>query len=413
VVGECFKYHAHGDKAIYDSMVRMTQYFNVGIPLITGQGNWGNIDAPQDNAAMRYTECKLSAFSEEVLFKDISEKTVEFVDNFTGEFREPLVLPARIPIILLTGASGIAVGMSTNIPPHSLKEICNGILLTLRKDTATVKDYMKYIPCPDFPLGGEIQSSHDLTQAYSSGNGSTEYKATYKMEGRTIVFVSIPYGIDKSSLISEMAKLVRDEKLEGISEIRDETVKSDIRICIEVKRGFDCATVVKNIYKATDLMKKYSINMIAIVDKKPKLVGLEDIFRYFISFRRDVVEKRTLAQKQEAEDKFEIVDAVIKMIENSDEALKIIKTSDEPVKKLQERFLFNDRQGHYVYNMPVKKFSKTDTKELTEEKKDLLFTIKEKEEILSDKLKIDGIIEKETKEISKNFGYERRTIFIP
>lgn len=412
VVGDCFKYHPHGDVSLYDSLVRMAQPFNVGIPLITSQGNFGSPESSEDYASMRYTECKLSSFCEDVLFADIDFDAVDMIDNYSGEFKEPVILPARIPLILLTGPNGIAIGMKTDILPHNLKEVCSGLLAYLRNPDLTVKEIMRHIPAPDFPLGGCIVKNGELVNVYQTGNGLIQYKATAEEDGRSIVFTSIPYAKNKSDIIKHIAELVRDEKLEGISDIRDESEKYNIRICIDLKRTANYEKTLESIYKMTDLAKNFSFNVIAISNHKPRLLGILDIFKTFIDFRRDVIARRTKNQKEKAEKRKEIVDGVLLAVENPDEVLKIVRNSEEPVVKLKARFKMTDAQAQYVFNMPVKKFSKIDTGEVKEEQKKLDLFISEQISVLKSPEKVNDLIEKETKEISKKYSHERKTQII-
>lgn len=412
VVGECFKYHPHSDLSVYDALVRMAQPFAIGTPLISSQGNFGSIDSQSEYASSRYAECKLSKFCEDILFADIDFDTVDFIDNYTGEFKEPTVFPARIPLILLTGSNGIAVGMKTEFLPHNIKEVCAGLLACLKNPQITIKELMKYIPAPDFPLGGLIEKNSDLLNAYSTGNGSVLFKSKAEEDGRCIVFNSIPYSMDKCAIIKELSEVVREGKVEGITEVRDESENGSIRICLDLKRTANYAETLNAVYNKTSLSKNIIINTIAISDQKPKLASLIDVFQSFIKFRRDVIKKRTISQKIKADSRYEIITGILIALNNTEEILKTIRTADEPILQLKNTFKMTENQANYVFNMPVKKFSKRDTTELYEEKQEVETSISEKKEILKDSAKIDTIIEVETKEISKLYGVVRKTMIV-
>lgn len=409
VVGDCFKYHPHGDVAIYEALVRMAQPFAIGTPFIKGQGNFGSVDDSGAYASFRYTECKLSEFADQLFFADIDYDAIDFVDNYTGEFKEPSVLPARLPVILLTGSNGIAVGMKTDILPHNLREVCAGLIAYIGNENITLKELMKIIPAPDFPLGGKIKRTAAITGAYDGGNGMIEYRATAKIEDRSIVFSTIPYAQSKCDVIAQLSQLVRDEKILGVSEVRDESAKSEIRVCIDVKRGFAPEDVLTNIYKYSDLSKNFSINSIAISEAKPKLVGLLSILKSFVAFRRETVRRRTDNQRLKAERRKEIVDAIIIAVHHAELVLKIIRTADEPVVELQSKLKLNQTQAEYIYNMPMRKFSKIDVGELSAEEVEVSAFVKKQKDILADKSKIDQIIIDETNELSKTFGCDRHT----
>ncbi len=412
VVGDCFKYHPHSDIAIFDALVRLAQPFAIGEPLISCQGNIGSIDYSSEYASARYLECKLSEFSEDILFKDIDFDTVEMIDNYTAEFKEPTVLPARIPLILLTGSNGIAVGMKCDFLPHNLKEVCDGIIACLNNKDITTRELMKEIPAPDFPLGGSIIKSKDIHAAYDSGNGMIEYKATAEQDGKTIIFDSIPYGTDKSDIIKDIAGLIAESKIEGISDVRDESEAGKVCICVDIKKAGNYQEILDQIYKRTKLSKNFVWNAIAISNKKPKLVGLLDIFKTFIDFRREIIKKRTLNQKIKAEKRKEIVEGILIALANPEEVIKIVRTNDDPVHKLQTRFKLTDVQANYIYNMQVKRFSKQDAGELELENKELEKLIEDKKETLKNKDKVDKIIEEETLEIKEKYGVKRKTILV-
>jgi DNA gyrase subunit A len=409
-------YHPHGDMAIYDALVRMAQPFSLSLPLIKSQGNFGSVD-DSTPASSRYTECKLSEFGEFVLFSDIDYDTVDMMDNYTGEFREPSVLPARVPLILLTASSGIAVGMATTIFPHNLTEVCNGLIAALEDKNITLEKLAKYIPAPDFPLGGVIKNGDELLNMYKSGNGSFEYRAaaSFETEGKAkaIIIRSVPYGVSKSKLIADLAAVVREDKIEGISEVRDESTKNDgIRICVELKNNANHEGVLGLIYQHTGFAEKCSQNIVVISNQKPQVINLLDILTNFIDFRREIIKRRTTSMKKKNEHRKLMLDAVLIALKNSEQFLNIVKTHKEPLKKLGEQYKLSQEQAEYIYRMPVSRFSRTEANEIEAEQKQLAESIKEQETILAKKEKIDAIIKKETEEVRDRFGYERKTSIV-
>ncbi len=335
VVGEVMgKYHPHGDQAIYDTLVRMAQNFSLRYPLVDGQGNFGSIDG--DNAAaMRYTECRLDKIADELL-ADIDKDTVDFVPNYDGKEREPAVLPTRLPNLLINGSSGIAVGMATNIPPHNLNEITKGVLYLLANPEATIDELMGFIPAPDFPTGGLIYGVSGIRDAYHSGRGRVVMRAKTHFEPygsgdrQAIVVDEIPYQVNKKSLIERMAELVRDKKLDGISDARDESDKSGMRLVIELKRGEIPEVVLNNLYKHTQLQDSFGINMVALVDGQPRLLNIKQVLQSFLNHRREVITRRTVFELRKARDRGHVLEGLAVALANIDDFIALIKAAPTP-----------------------------------------------------------------------------------
>jgi DNA gyrase subunit A len=416
ITGDCMgRFHPHGDMAIYDALVRMAQPFSLSLPLIKGQGNFGSVD-DSSPASARYTECKLSEFGEFVIFSDIDFDTVDMIDNYTGEFKEPKILPVRIPLILLNSPAGIAVGMAVEILPHNLTEVANAIIGLLETPSLSIEKLCKYIPAPDFPLGGMIKNGPELQQMYETGNGSFEFRssATFETEGkaRSIVIRNVPYSTSKSKLISDLAAKIRDGKIVDVTEVRDESDKNGIRICVELKSGANHETVLASIYEHTGFACKNQENTVVIAHSKPQTMGLLDILTNFIDFRREIIKRRTTSMKKKNEHRKLMLDAVLIALKNAEQFLNIVKTHKEPIKKLSEQYKLNQEQAEYIYRMPVSRFSRTEASEIEAEQKELIANIKEQETILAKKEKIDAIIKRETEEVRDKFGYERKTSIV-
>lgn len=319
VVGEVLgKYHPHGDAAVYEALVRMAQDFSMREPLIDGHGNFGSIDNDPP-AAMRYTECRLRALSVDGLLQDIEADTVDFIDNFDGSQREPVVLPARIPQLLLNGATGIAVGMATNIPPHNLGELIDGTIALIHNPHITDVELMKYIPGPDFPTGGQILGRQGIKEAYTTGRGTITLRGVADVEtisrGRqekdAIIITQLPFQTNKAALIEKIAELVNDRKIEGISDIRDESDRSGMRIVLELKREANPRVILNNLYKHTALQTNFGANMLALVGNKPQLLSLKEFLRVFLDFREEVITRRTRYHLQKAEEKAHILQGLL------------------------------------------------------------------------------------------------------
>jgi len=414
VVGDCMgKYHPHGDSSIYSAMARLAQPFSLNQILVDGQGNFGSVDNPTP-AAYRYTEARLSKFSEAVYFADIEESTIDFIDNYDGLEKEPSVLPTRIPMILLTAPSGIAVGMATDIPPHNLNEVCDATLAYLSDPNIDVKSLLAFIQSPDVPLGGLIRID-GCKDAYETGHGSFPYRvvAEFESEGnqKSIVIKSIPYSSCKDDIVREIAMAVNEDKISGIKEVRDESTKHGIRICVEVAARSDSNAVLNSIFKHTRLQSNIKANMVAICGKQPRVVGLKNILDAFVTFRRDVVRRRTIFRKQKAEQRKEIIDGILIFLSKADQLIKIVRAGTDTEKTLVElmKHSLSRRQAEHVYNMPLRRLSAQDEKKLKDELAEITPYIQEQQDILKDKSKLDGVIRKEIKEIQDKFGVTRRT----
>ena len=334
IVGDVIgKYHPHGDQAVYDALVRMVQDFSMSVPLIDGQGNFGSIDGDPP-AAMRYTETKLAKISQ-FLIDDIEKNTVSFKSNYDETEQEPTVLPAQYPNLLVNGAGGIAVGMATSIPPHNLGEIIDGTLALIKNKDIKVKELMKHIPGPDFPTGGVIIGKDIIREGYKTGRGSFKIRGEINVENLKngkdrLVITSIPYQVNKSNLNEKIAELVRDKKIEGISDIRDESNREGIRVAIDLRRSVEPETIKRQLYKYTSIETSFGFNSLAIVDNKPKTCSLKDFLENFLKFREDVVIKKTKYDLKKAEDRVHVLLGLSVSVENIDKVIKIIRSSKNP-----------------------------------------------------------------------------------
>ncbi len=417
VVGEVLgKYHPHGDMAVYDSMVRMAQHFSMRYALINGQGNFGSLDGDAA-AAMRYTEAKLSHISEELLF-DIEKNTVDFIPNYDGSHNEPTVMPAKLPNLLLNGTMGIAVGMATSIPPHNLTEIIDGIVCLIEKPETTIADLMQYIKGPDFPTGGIIYNKKDIEQAYGTGKGSIVMRGKAEIvEAKTghfqIIITEIPYQVNKSVLVEDIAKLVTDKKLEGIKDLRDESDKDGVRIVIELRRDAYPKKVLNRLYNLTNLQTSFHVNMLALVDGlQPRVLNLKTILEEYIKHRQVVVRRRTQYDLDRAEERAHILKGLKKAVDNIDAVIKTIKRSkdkDEAKVNLIKQFKFTDRQAIAILEMKLSQLANLERLKIEQELKEKLILIEELKSILGSTKKILAIIKKELLDIKTKFGDARKT----
>ena len=419
IVGEVLaKYHPHGDIAVYDTMVRMAQDFSLRYPLIKGQGNWGSIDG-DSAAAHRYTEAKMSKIGEEML-KDIEKETVQFTDNYDGTKKEPIVLPSPLPQLILNGSMGIAVGMATNIPPHNLTEVCDALIHLIDNKNSTSEDLFKFIKGPDFPTGGIIFGKKDIITAYSQGKGPivVRGKAEIKEDnsGRNQIIISeIPYQTQKSSLVEQFAKLVKEKKLIGIKDIRDESDKDGMRIAFDLQRDSFPQKILNKLYKFTDLQKTFHLNMLALVGGiQPKVLSLSEALNYFIDHRKEVILNRAKHELQKAKDRAHILEGLHKCLSNIDEVIKIIKSSqnrEEAQQNLIKRFKLSEIQANAILETKLSALAKLERKRIEEELKEIEKKIKELISIIKNPKKIEEIFKKETLEIKEIFGDERKTKF--
>lgn len=418
IVGEVLgKYHPHGDTAVYDSMVRMAQDWSLRYPLIDGQGNFGSIDG-DSAAAMRYTEARMKKLAEELL-QDIEKETVKFVDNFDNSLKEPVVLPAKIPNLLINGSTGIAVGMATSIPPHNLTEVCDGTIAFIDNNEITDKELTKYVKGPDFPTGANIIGTEGIKKAHETGHGRVKIRATTEIEeGKTrqrIIVTEIPYMVNKSNLIENIAQLVRDKKVEGISDLRDESNKKGIRIVIVVKRGINPELVLNQLYKHSQLETAFSSIFLALVDNQPKVLTLKQIIVEFVKHRKNVITKRTQFDLKKAEERDHIVQGLLKALKSIDEVIKTIKASKDPAvakEKLITKFKLTEKQSLAILDMKLQKLTSLETNKLKEEHQKLLKLIEELTSILKSEKKVYKLIKKELEEIKTKYGDKRRTKII-
>jgi len=414
VVGEVLgKYHPHGDSSVYDAMVRLAQDFSMRYQLINGQGNFGSIDG-DSAAAMRYTEAKMTKISGEIL-KDIEKETVDFVPNYDGALKEPRVLPSAIPNLLINGALGIAVGMATKIPPHNLREVIGATVALIDNPKATTEDLLKFVKGPDFPTGGIIFNAKDIHHAYASGRGGIIVRGeTEIVEVKSgtyqIIISSIPYQMNKAELIIKMADMVKDKRIEGIRDIRDESDKDGLRIAIDLKAGTHPEKVVNNLYKKTELETAYHFNMLALVDGVPQVLSLKSMLEHFIVHRQVVVERRSKFDLKKAEERAHILEGLKKALDNIDAVIKTIKSSkdrDEARTALIKQFKLTEIQTNAILEMRLSTLAGLERKKIEDELNEKNKLIAELKALLANTKKIMGVIKDELLEIAENYGDER------
>lgn len=420
VVGEVMgKFHPHGDSAIYDALVRLAQDFSTRYPLASGQGNFGSIDG-DDAAAMRYTEVKMSKIAKEML-RDINKDTVDFMPNFDEEEKEPTVLPSRFPNLLVNGSNGIAVGMATNMAPHNLGDSIDACIAYMKNPEISIKELAEIIKGPDFPTGAQILGKSGIKKAYKTGRGKLKLRAVAKIEPfkknrERIIVTEIPYQVNKANLIKKIAEYVKDKKLEGISDIRDESDRKGMRIVIEVKRDANANIVLNNLYKQTQLETTFGIINLALVDGVPKILDLKELIKYYIEHQKNVVRRRTRFDLDKAQKRKHIVEGLIIAIDNIDEIIKIIRSSydNDQIKKIfNERFGLTDPQSQAILDMQLKRLSGLEIEKLQAEDKELAEKIEYFTSILNDEEKLIGVIEEEILEIKEKFADDRRTKIVP
>lgn len=420
VVGEVLgKYHPHGDSAVYESMVRMAQDFSMRYPLVRGQGNFGSMDG--DNAAaMRYTEAKLSAVAEEMLF-DIDKDTVDFIPNYDGSHKEPRLLPSKLPNLLLNGTMGIAVGMSTNIPPHNLRELADAIDHLIENPEASVEDLMQFVKGPDFPTGGIIYDKKEILAAYATGKGGIVVRGKADIEeekhgGFRIIVSEIPYQVNKADLVEKIADLVREKKIEGIKALRDESDKDGVRIVMELKKDSYPKKILNSLYKHTSLQTTFHLNMLALVDGiQPKVLTLKMILEEYIKHRQEVVRRRTLFDLNKAKDRAHILEGLMIALKNIDEVIKTIKASkDKEIAKVNliKKFKLSERQAVAILEMRLQNLANLEQLKIEEELKEKMKLIKELEAILKSVARMRAIVRDELKVLADKFGDERRTTVV-
>ena len=416
IVGEVIgKYHPHGDSAVYETMVRMAQDFNYRYMLVDGHGNFGSIDG-DSAAAMRYTEARMSKISMELL-RDINKDTIDYRDNYDGSEKEPVVMPARFPNLLVNGATGIAVGMATNIPPHQLGEVIDGVLALSINQDISIAELMEYIPGPDFPTAGKIFGKSGIRRAYETGRGSVIMRATHVIEeksnGRNAIIINeIPYQVNKSNLIEKIADLVRDKIIEGISDLRDESDRNGMRIVIELKRDANVDVLMNKLYKHTALQSSFGINMLALVDGQPKVLNLKECLTYYLEHQKVIIRRRTEFDLRRAEARAHILEGLRIALDHIDAIIALIrasKTADEARQGLMEKYNLSEKQAQAILDMRLQRLTGLEREKIEEEYNALITLITELQSILEDKEKLVQIIRDELNEVKERFNDKRRT----
>ena len=414
IVGEVMgKYHPHGDRSIYDAMVKMAQVFSTRYPLVDGHGNFGSVDG-DGAAASRYTEARMSPFSLQMV-RDIGKETVDFADNYDGEEQEPVVLPSRVPNLLINGSNGIAVGMATSIPPHNLGETIDACVKMIDDDECTVDDLIKIIKAPDFPTGAQIIGKEGAREAYRTGTGKVLVRSECEIEegsrGRTrIVVSSIPYQVNKARLIESMAALVKDKKIEGISNIQDESARGNLRIVIDLKKDVNPNVILNRLYKHTQLQTSYSMIMLALVNGEPKILNLYQILDEYLKHQKEVVTRRTRFDLRKAEERAHILEGYVIALDNIDEVIKVIRSAYNDAKeKLMIRFSLSEAQAQAILDMRLARLQGLEREKIEEELAELRKRIAYFKELLADEKKLMGVIKDELLEIKKKYGDKRRT----
>jgi len=418
VVGDVMgKYHPHGDAAIYDTMVRMAQGFSMRYPLIDGQGNFGSIDG-DPAAAMRYTEVRLSKIAGELL-ADIEKETVDFLPNYDGSLKEPSVLPAKLPNLLLNGSTGIAVGMATNIPPHNLNELAAAIVHLIDQPDATLAELMEFMPGPDFPTGGYILGRTGIESAYLTGRGTILLQAKSEIEegarSTRIIITELPYQVNKAKLIEDMADMVKAGRLEGISDLRDESDKDGIRMVVEIKSGFNAQVVLNQLHKHTALQSSYGIINLVLVDGLPRYLPLKDTLQHYIDYRVQVIERRTRFELEQAERRAHILEGLLIALRNIDEVIRIIKAAATPTEareNLIQAFALSEEQAKAILDMRLQRLTGLEQEKIISEAAELEKTIARLRQILSSSFEVLKIIKDELTELVSNYGDQRRTRII-
>ncbi|CAM4248876.1 DNA gyrase subunit A [Jeotgalicoccus halotolerans] len=417
IVGDVMgKYHPHGDSSIYDAMVRMAQDFSYRYPLVHGQGNFGSMDG-DGAAAMRYTEAKMSKISME-LMRDINKDTVDFQPNYDENEREPSVLPARFPNLLVNGTSGIAVGMATNIPPHNLTEVINAVLELADNPNVTTMELMEHVKGPDFPTAGLIIGKSGIKRAYETGHGSVIMRARCEVElmkngKERIVISEIPYQVNKARLVEKIAELVRDKKIEGITDLRDETsLKEGVRIIIEIRKDKNANVILNNLYKQTPLQTSFGVNMLALVNGEPKVLALKEVLYHYLEHQKVVVTRRTKYELKRAEDRAHILEGLLIALDHIDEIIKTIRASDtdeEAKNSLMSHFDLSERQSQAILDMRLRRLTGLERGKIQNEYDEILKNIEYLKSILNDDEKLLEVIKEELTDIRERFGDERRT----
>ncbi len=416
VVGDVIgKYHPHGDTAVYDAMVRMAQDFSLRYPLVFGQGNFGSIDGDPP-AAYRYTEARLAHIAEELL-EDLEKETVDFIPNFDNSLKEPVLMPGKLPNLIINGATGIAVGMATNIPPHNLSEVCDAIIALIKKQEMTIEDLCEIVRGPDFPTGGTV--SGDMLELYKTGRGKLLLRGKVGTENtknkELVVITEIPYMLNKTTLIEQIAKMIQDKKLKDLSDLRDESAKGKIRIVLELKKGANAKFLINALHKYTRLQDSFSVNFLALVDGQPRVLDLKTALEQYIKYRKKVVTDRTKYELKKAEERQEIVSGLLIALKNIDEIIAMIKrakSASEALENLMKKYDLTKRQGQAILDTKLQQLTSLEHDKLKKEHSDLKEEITEYRKILGDVKEVLHIIVKEVSELKKKYGDERKTQII-
>lgn len=417
IVGDVMgKYHPHGDSSIYEAMVRMAQDFSYRYPLVDGQGNFGSMDG-DGAAAMRYTEARMTKLATELL-RDINKDTIDFIDNYDGTEREPAVLPARFPNLLVNGASGIAVGMATNIPPHNMTEVINGVLSLSHNPDITISELMEDIQGPDFPTAGLILGKSGIRRAYETGRGSIQMRARAEIEERgggrqRIVVSEIPFQVNKARMIEKIAELAREKKVDGITDLRDETsLRTGVRVVIDIRKDANASVILNNLYKLTPLQTSFGVNMIALINGRPKLINLKEALVEYLEHQKVVVRRRTEYNLKKAEDRAHILEGLRIALDHIDEIISTIRESEtdkEAMERLQGRFKLSERQAQAILDMRLRRLTGLERDKIESEYNELIAYIEELRAILADEEKLLELVREELTEVRERFGDERHS----
>ena len=416
IVGEVIgKYHPHGDSAVYETMVRMALDFNYRYMLVEGHGNFGSVDG-DSAAAMRYTEARMSKISME-LVRDLNKDTIDYRDNYDGSEREPVVLPSRFPNLLVNGSAGIAVGMATNIPPHQLGEVIDGVLALSKDPEITIQELMEIIPGPDFPTAGKILGRSGIRKAYETGRGSITLRANSFIEERAngkqaIIITEIPYQVNKAKLVERIAELVRDKRIEGITDLRDESDRNGMRIVIELRRDVNANVLLNNLYKHTALQTTFGINMLSLVDDQPKVLNLKQMLYYYLEHQKVIVRRRTQYELRKAEARAHILEGLRIALDHIDEIIALIRgsqTTDIAREGLMTKFELSEKQAQAILDMRLQRLTGLERDKIEQEYSELMTLIGNLRAILADEEKLLNLIREELLEIKERFNDERRT----
>lgn len=420
IVGDVLgKYHPHGDASVYDALVRLAQDFSMRYCMVQGQGNFGSVDGDPP-AAMRYTEARMTRLADEMM-ADINKETVDFVPNYDDSMQEPKVLPAALPYLLVNGASGIAVGMATNIPTHNLKEVVEAVACYIDNKDCSIDDLNEYIKGPDFPTGGIIYGRKGIKEAYRTGRGAITVRAKFQIESNdngkdSIIVNEIPYQVNKANLVIRIAELMKEDKIDGIADLRDESDRDGMRIVIELKRGASVKIILNQLFSNTQLQVNFNVNALALVNGRPKVLNIKEMIQHFVDHRHEVVTRRTIFDLKKAEERAHILLGLKIALENIDEVIRIIKESPNvnlARERLMDRFSFSEVQSQAILDMRLQKLTSLETQKIVEEYEAIMVLIAYLKDLLSDKAKILQVVKKELIELSEKYGDPRKTEIVP